>query len=143
MRQPNYRVGWYIPEQIAALTHFHADVTAEDFLGIVQAGQKLLTSASNAFHIIIDNRKVGMTSPASLSQMQQMVPYMNHPLLRWVVVIKPEHLVLNAESLPIEQEGEIRLKNVSSLSAGLSYLRQTIEDLHWHQADLTFFPDPD
>jgi hypothetical protein len=51
MRQPNYRVGWYIPEQIAALTHFHAEVTAEDFLGVVQAGQKLLTSVSHAFHI--------------------------------------------------------------------------------------------
>jgi hypothetical protein len=83
-----------------------------------------------------------MTSPASLSQMQQMVPFMNHPLLRWVVVIKPEQLVLNAESLPIEQAGEICLKNVSSLSAGLRYLRQTTEDLYWHQADLTFFPDP-
>jgi hypothetical protein len=142
MRQPNYRVGWYIPEQVAALTHFHAEVTAEDFLGVVQAGQKLLTSVSNTFHIIIDNRKVGMTSPASLSQMQQMVPFMNHPLLRWVVVIKPEQLVLNAENLPIEQEGDIRLKNVSSLSEGLRYLQQTTEDLHWHQADLTFFPDP-
>jgi hypothetical protein len=84
-----------------------------------------------------------MTSPASLSQMQQMVPYMNHPLLRWVVVIKPEQLVLNAENLPIEQAGDIRVKNVSSLSEGLRYLRQTTGDLHWHQANLTFFPDPD
>ncbi len=84
-----------------------------------------------------------MTSPASLSQMQQMVPFMNHPLLRWVVVIKPEQLVLNVENLPIEQAGDIRVKNVSSLSEGLRYLRQTTEDLHWHQADLAFFPDPD
>jgi hypothetical protein len=42
MRQPNYQLGWYIPNQIAALTHFHPDVTAEDFLGVVQAGQELL-----------------------------------------------------------------------------------------------------
>jgi hypothetical protein len=143
MRQPNYRVGWYIPEQIAALTHFHPDVTAEDFLGVVQVGQELLASVSNAFHIIIDNRQVGMASPASLSQMQQMVPYMNHPLLRWVVVIKPEHLAVDTENLPVEQAGEVRLKNVSSLLEGLKYLRQITGDLHWHQADMAFFPNPD
>lgn len=140
MREPNYRVGWYIPEQIAALTHFHPEVTAEDFLGVVQAGQELLTSVSTEFHIIIDNRKVGMSAPASLSQMKQMVPYMNHPLLRWVVVIKPEHLVLDTENLPIETEGETRLKQVSSLSEGLRFLRQTIVDLPWQQADMAFFP---
>ncbi len=140
MRQPNYRVDWYIPQQIAALTHFHPDVTAEDFLGVVQAGQVLLAAVGNEFHIIIDNRKVEMASPASLSQMKQMVPYMNHPLLRWVVVIKPEQLVVNTEDLPIEQEGETRLKNVSSLAEALTYLRQTIENLHWHQADTAFFP---
>jgi hypothetical protein len=141
MRQPNYRVGWYIPQQIAALTHFHADVTGEDFLGIVQAGQELLRSVHNEFHIIIDNRKVGMSSPVSLSQMKQMVPYMNHPLLRWVVVVKPEHLVLERENLQIEQEGDVRLKNVSSLAEGFSYLRQLPGDLRWSQADRAFFPD--
>ena len=31
MRQPNCQLGWYVPNQIAALTHFHPDVTAEDF----------------------------------------------------------------------------------------------------------------
>ena len=98
---------------------------------------------NNEFHIIIDNRKVGMSAPASLSQMKQMVPYMNHPLLRWVVVVKPEHLVLNTEDLPIEQEGETRLKNVSSLAEALSYLRHIAGDLQWDQADLAFFPHPD
>jgi hypothetical protein len=143
MRQPNYRVGWYIPQQVAALTHFHSEVTAEDFQGVVQAGQALLASTSNEFHIIIDNRKVGMSAPASLSQMKQMVPYMNHPLLRWVVVVKPELLVLNTEDLPIEQEGETRLKNVSSLAEALRYLRHIAGDLQWDQADTAFFPHSD
>ena len=140
MRQPNYQLGWYVPNQIAALTHFHPDVTAEDFLGVVQAGQELLQQVSNEFHIIIDNRVVGMSSPASLGQMKQMVPYMNHPLLRWVVVIKPNHLVLDTASLPVEQEGSAQLKNVASLEEAIRHLRQTTTNVQWQQANVTFFP---
>lgn len=140
MRQPNYQLGWYVPNQIAALTHFYPDVTAEDFLGVVQAGQELLQQVGNEFHIIIDNRVVGMSSPASLGQMKQMVPYMNHPLLRWVVVVKPEHLAFDTDSLPIEQQGAAQLKNVASLEEAIRHLRQTTTDVQWHQADATFFP---
>jgi hypothetical protein len=140
MRQPNYQLGWYVPNQIAALTHFHPDVTAEDFLGVVQAGQELLQQVSNEFHIIIDNRVVGMSSPASLGQMKQMVPYMNHPLLRWVVVIKPNHLALDTASLPVEQEGSAQLKNVASLEEAIRHLRQTTTNVQWQQANMTFFP---
>jgi hypothetical protein len=140
MRQPNYQLGWYVPNQVAALTHFHPDVTAEDFLGVVQAGQELLQHIGNEFHIIIDNRVVGMSSPASLGQMKQMVPYMNHPLLRWVVVVKPEHLALDTDSLPVEKEGATQLKNVASLKEAIRHLRQTTTDVRWQQADVTFFP---
>jgi hypothetical protein len=140
MRQPNYKLGWYVPNQVAALTHFHPDVTAEDFQGVVQAGQELLQHVGNEFHIIIDNRVVAMSSPASLSQMKQMVPYMNHPLLRWVVVVKPEDLELDTASLPVEHEGAGWLKNVASLGEALGYLRQTATDVRWQQADSTFFP---
>ena len=143
MREPNYRIGWYIPQQIAAQTHFHPEVTAEDFQGVVRDGQALLASMTNEFHVIIDNRKVGMAAPVSLSQMKQMVPYMNHPLLRWVVVVKPEQLALDTENLPIEQDGATRLKNVASLAAGLAYLRQIAGNLRWDQADSSFFPQQD
>jgi hypothetical protein len=140
MRQPNYKLGWYVPNQVAALTHFHPDVTAEDFLGVVQAGQELLQHIGNEFHIIIDNRVVGMSSPASLGQMKQMVPYMNHPLLRWVVVVKPEHLALDTDSLPVEKEEAVQLKNVASLEEAIRHLRQTTTDVQWQQADVVFFP---
>jgi hypothetical protein len=140
MRQPNYQLGWYVPNQVAALTHFHPDVTAEDFLGVVQAGQELLQHIGNEFHIIIDNRVVGMSSPASLGQMKQMVPYMNHPLLRWVVVVKPEHLALDTDSLPVEKEEAAQLKNVASLEEAIRHLRQTTTDVQWQQADVAFFP---
>lgn len=142
MRQPNFKLGWYIPHKIAALTHFHADVTQDDFMGIVKTGQELLSNASETFHVIIDNRVVSMPAPASLSQMKQMVPYMNHPQLRWVIVVKPTNLNLNTESLPIEQEGETSLKNVSSLPEAISFLRQQTDGIDWSLADTAFFPNP-
>jgi hypothetical protein len=106
----------------------------------VQAGQELLQHIGNEFHIIIDNRVVGMSSPASLGQMKQMVPYMNHPLLRWVVVVKPEHLALDTDSLPVEKEEAAQLKNVASLEEAIRHLRQTTTDVQWQQADVAFFP---
>jgi hypothetical protein len=140
MRQSNYRVGWYVPNQIAALTHFHPDVTAEDIQGVFQGAQELLQHVSNEFHMIIDNRVVGMSSPVSLSQIRQMAPFMNHPLLRWVVVVKPEHLALDTDSLPVEGEGETRLKNVASLEEAIKYLQQVTTEVQWQQADAAFFP---
>ena len=139
MRQPNYKLGWYVPNQIAALTHFHPDVTAEDFQGVVQAGQGLLQQVGNQFHIIIDNRVVGMSFLPSLGQMKQMVSYMSHPLLRWVVVVKPEQLTLDTDSLLAERDGATQLKHVASLEEALRHLRQATTDVQWHQADATFF----
>lgn len=140
MRPPNYKLNWFIPNQIAALTHFHPDVTFEDITGVIHTGQELLNHVENEFHIIIDNRVVDMSSPVSLQQMRQMVPYMNHPLLRWVVVVKPESLALDVTHLPTEKEGETRLKNVSSLEEAISFLREAHTDLEWPQADTAFFP---
>lgn len=142
MRQPNFKLGWYISHKIAALTHFHADVTQDDFMGIVKSGQELLSNANEPFHVIIDNRVVTMPAPASLSQMKQMVPYMNHPQLRWVIVVKPTNLNLDTENLPIEQEGETSLKNVSSLPEAISFLHQQTDDIDWSLADTAFFPNP-
>lgn len=141
MRQPNFKLGWFIPNQIAALTHDRGQVTQDDFLGIVQAGQHLLEGVENEFHILIDNRFVDMEAPASLSQMKQAVPYINHPFLRWVVVIKPQKLTLDISSLPIEQDGQTYLKNVSNLPEAIKFLRERVGNIQWQQADVTFFPN--
>ncbi len=141
MRSPNFKLNWFVPNQIAALTHYHAEVTPDDFMGVIQTGQELLDKVDHEFHILIDNRVVDMSTPVSLSQMKQMVPYMDHPSLRWVVVVKPKNLALDTSSLPIEQDGQTRLKNVSSLSEAIDFLRKTDEDIQWQQADATFFPN--
>lgn len=141
MRQPNYKLGWYIPNQIAALTHFHSDVTPEDFMGVLQTGEALLKDVDSPFHVIIDNRVVSMAAPASLSQMKEMVSFMSHPLLRWVVVVKPASLDLDTSRLPIEQVGQTQLKNVSSLAEAIVHLQAVTNDIMWETAVATFFPN--
>lgn len=141
MRQPNYKLGWYIPNQIAALTHFHSNVTPEDFMGVLQTGEALLKNVDNPFHVIIDNRVVSMAAPASLSQMKEMVSFMSHPLLRWVVVVKPASLDLDTSRLPIEQVGQTQLKNVSSLAEAIVHLQAVTNDIMWETAVATFFPN--
>lgn len=141
MRQPNYKLDWFIPGQIAALTHFHADVTQEDFMGVVQAGERLLNNVNNEFHVIIDNRAVAMAAPASLSQMREMVSFMSHPMLRWVVVVKPVSLDLDTSNLPVEQIGKAQLKNVASLPEAIDHLQAVTSGIIWETADATFFPN--
>ncbi len=141
MRQPNYKLDWFIPNQIAALTHFHPEITQEDFIGVIQTGRALLADVSDIFHILIDNRFVEMASPVNLSQMKQMVPYMSHPALRWVVVVKSEQLSLDTSSLPVEQAEQTKLKNVATLAEAIHFLRENISGLQWGQANTNFFPN--
>lgn len=140
MRIPNFKLGWFVPQQVAALTHFHADVVQEDFMGIVQTGQTLLSDVTVPFHIIIDNRVVGMDAPAKLSEMQAMVPYMSHPQLRWVVVVKPTALDLATSEMAVERSGNVQLKNVDSLAEAIAHLK-AVADVDWPSAETTFFPN--
>jgi len=141
MRQPNFKLGWFIPNQIAALTHPYAEITSDDFMGIVQTGQNLLAHVENEFHVIIDNRFVGMSSLASLGQMKQAIPYMNHPFLRWIAVIKPQNLTLNVSDLPIEKDGLVCLKNFTDLPEAIKFLRETVSEVQWEDSDAAFFPN--
>jgi hypothetical protein len=141
MRQPNFKLGWFIPNQIVALTHPYAEITSDDFMGIVQTGQNLLAQVENEFHVIIDNRFVDMSSLASLNQMKQAVPYMNHPFLRWIIAVKPQKLTLNVSDLPIEKDGQARLKNFTDLPEAIKFLRETVTEIQWQYSDATFFPN--
>jgi hypothetical protein len=141
MRQPNFKLDWFIPNQVVGLTHFHSDVTSDDVMGVIQKGQALTESVENEFHILIDNRVVNSPGLISLDQMKQMVPYMNHPSLRWVVVVRPESLALDTSDLSIEKDGQLRLKNVSSLPEAIDFLREMAPEVQWQQADATFFPN--
>ena len=141
VRQPNYKFDWFIPEQIIGLTHFHAAVTEEDIMGVMQKGQELTENLVREFHVLIDNRVINMPGLMSLAQMKQMVPYVNHPQLKWIVVIKPESLVTDTDSLPIEKDGSQSLKNVASLPEALEFLMAERPEIGWERAASDFFPN--
>ncbi len=141
MRQPNFKLDWFIPQSVIGLTHFHADVIPEDFEGVLQAGQELTKTIDHDFYLLIDNRVVNMPALISLQQMRQVVPYMSHPNLRWVLVVKPEQLQQDTSALPVEQEGQVQLKNVSDLSEAFDFLQTLIPESQWQQAQTTFFPN--
>ena len=139
MRPPNYKLDWYIPDQVIALTHFHPDVTTDDIMGVIQTVENLLRNVENEFHMIIDNRVVNMPSPVGLAQMQEMVPYINHPMLRWIVVVKPMSLELDTSQMPIEHSGKVQLKNVASLQEAVGHLQATVKGIEWDKANAEFF----
>ena len=141
MRQPNFKFDWFVLDHIIGLTHFHAEVIEEDIMGVMKKGQELTSTIEKDFHILIDNRVVKMPGLLSLEQLKQMVPYINHPSLRWIVVIKPEDLLLDTGSLPIEDDREKHLKNVSSLPEAIGFLIENAPEVKWQNANIDFFPN--
>ena len=51
-----YKAGWFIPQQVLALTHLVPEVTQDDFIGIIDATNACLAEAQQSFYLIIDNR---------------------------------------------------------------------------------------
>ncbi len=138
-QQPVYKIGWIIPDQVVALTHYTPTVSMDDFQHISADAAALIAGATGEFHVLIDNRKIANTEPTPLAMMQQVAPYMNHANLRWVVVIVPEAIKGTAADLPVEQADDVRLKHVDSLDDAIDHLRQVDKNLRWTMMDTEFF----
>lgn len=139
MRTPNYKVGWILENKVAALTHFHSEITHEDIIGVLTETQKLLQDAKEPFQIIIDNRLAPLNRVFSLEELQNSSPLLLHPLLNHLVVLKPNHLELSINETLVEKRKSTYLKNVSSLQEALDFLRQTIPELNQCEMDIHFF----
>lgn len=134
-----FRAGWLIPQHLLALTHLHPQVTPEDFAQITQQTQTALTQVSGEFHLLLDNRIIADANVATLDIMLQMMPQMNHPQLRWVVMILPELLRETAVSIPDQQYHQIRLTHVDTLTAAYDFLRSVDETINWQKLNGDFF----
>ena len=139
MRTPNYKVGWILDTKVAALTHFHSEITQEDIIGVFTETQKLLQDAKEPFQIIIDNRLAPLNKLFSLEELQNSSPLLLHPLLDHIVIVKPNHLELGTNETLIEKRESTTLKNVSSIHEALDFLRQTVPELNQGKMDLHFF----
>ena len=133
------RAGWLIPQHILALTHFVSEVTAEDFTEITQATEKALTHVDSDFHLIIDNRVIDNTNLATLETMLQFMPQLNHPNLRWIVMILPEKLNLPAERIEKQYHDQISLTHADTLEGAFQFLASVDKTIAWHKKDACFF----
>ncbi|KQC00839.1 hypothetical protein [Pedobacter sp. Hv1] len=139
MRAPNYKVGWILETKVAALTHFHSEITHEDMIGVFTETQKLLMDTKGPFQIIIDNRLAPLNKLFSLEELQNSSPLLLHPFLDHIVIVKPNHLELRINETPIEKRKSTYLKNVSSIQEALNFLRQAIPELSQAKMDSHFF----
>jgi hypothetical protein len=137
-----YNVGWPIAERVLALTHFEPQVTMEDFAAIVADTQAAMGQIRGPFHMLIDNRRISDTTVASLATMLQAFPLLNHPSLRWIVMILPPLIQHEAARMPVQQHGEIRLKYVGSLDTALRHLATVDATVRAESLDHAFFAPP-
>jgi len=141
MRIPNYKVGWIIPHKVAGLTHFHSDIQQEDVAGVFLETQKLLQNVDVPFHILIDNRLAPLNKIYSLEELQQFSPFLRHPFLNYIIIVKPDGLKLESGQIGVEEKNGISLKNVGTVPEAFDFLNEVIPDLDKGQIDLGFLAE--
>lgn len=137
----NYRVGWVIPNQLGALTHYTSEVTLDDFQEISGEAAALFGEATDTFHVIIDNRIMNMAFLPDLDAIKQAAPYTNNPHLRHIIMVKPEQMDGSASELPHYQDEHITLTYVDSLDDAATLLKGDDNSLRWHEVESDFFPN--
>jgi hypothetical protein len=141
MRSPNFKVDWILPQTLAGLTHFHAEITSADIMGVFEHTHALLQKVEKEFHILIDNRLAPLPYIYSLIELQALSPVLNHPWLRYVVIVKPNHLALGSQHMDIEVSNGVLLKNVSTVQEGMDFLVRQGMVSGFEAMDLGFFPE--
>ncbi len=135
-----YRLGWVIPGCVAGLTHYTSQVTMDEYQAISASAMQLVDVAQREFHIVIDNRRIDPQVIMNLSEIKQAAPYMNHALLRWVVVVAPLALADAAPEVVTQQDGHTRMRVVATIEEALAHLGSVDTTLDWEQAERGFFP---
>jgi hypothetical protein len=139
MHALRYKVGWFIPQQVMALTHLVPEVTQEDFAGIVNDTNVCLQAAQQPFHMIIDNRIIPMEQPTPLDMILQAMPQLQASSLRWIVIILPHTMQRRAAAMGIQQVGTIQMRFVDTLATALDALRAVDDSLNWEAQAADFF----
>lgn len=137
----NYRVGWVIPNQVAALTHYTSDILLDEFQAIAGEAGALATSATETFHMIIDNRIMNMAFLPDLATIKRAAPYANTPHLQYIIIIKPEQMEGSANDLPSYTDAHLTLTYVDTLADAVNLLKAEDSELRWHEVESDFFPN--
>jgi len=137
----NYRVGWVIPNQVAALTHYTPEIMLDEFQAIAVESEALATSATDRFHLIIDNRIMNMAFVPDLATIRQAAPYTNNPRLQHIIMIKPEQMQGSADELPSYTDDHLTLTYVDTLADAENFLKSEDNTIRWHEVESDFFPN--
>ena len=88
-------------------------------------------------HLVKYYNVISLSKIFSLEQLRAMSPFLNNTMLRWIIIIKPEHLSIK-NNTEIEHSDMIRLKNVSTIEEAVLFMNENhITD---EPIDLSFFP---
>lgn len=134
-----YKADWLIEGQVLALTHFEPVVTGEDFMNIAARFNAAVSQVTEPFHLVIDNRILADGPITPLAAMLHALSTLNHPHLRWIVVILPEAIKEQADQMPVQQHDQIQLRYVDSLATALQHLSAVDSSLKWERQDVDFF----
>lgn len=139
--EKNYRVGWVIPNQIGALTHYSPEVTLEEFQDIGGEAADLFTDANEPFHVIIDNRIMNMAFLPDLATLKRNAPYMANDNLRYIIMVKPNAMEGSASDLADYNDANVTLTYVDTLDEAVTLLKDQDDNLRWHEVESDFFPN--
>ena len=121
-RKPNFKVDWISPRKLVGLTHYHSKITQVDIQGVFVKTEKILESIDEEFSLIIDNRLIPMDKLYSLTELQNLSAYLKHELLKYIIVIIPNHLNASVKDYEIQRANGVILKNVSNVSEAFEFL---------------------
>lgn len=134
----NYKVGWVIPGQVIGLTHYIPTVTLADVEGVIATTTQLLSTVHRPFHMIIDNRVVSMKQLPDLQDLQSSSPFINHDLLREVVMVVPFEM---SERPAPQHAGNVTLSYTDTIEAAIHHLDEADDLLDVADMDARFFPE--
>ena len=134
-----YKAGWFIPQQILALTRLVPEVSQDDFMGILETTNACLQEVQQPFHMIIDNRIIKSEMVVSLDIILQTMPQLQQSPLRWIIMVLPHSMRDGAIDRDIQRVGDIQLHYVDTLMTALDTLQMMDASLNWDSRVSDFF----
>ena len=134
-----YKAGWFIPQQIMALTHLVPEVIVDDFVGIVNATNACLEEVQHPFHLIIDNRIIKSDQVVSLDVILQTMSQLQQSPLRWIVMVLPHDLRDTAASRAVQRIRDVQLRYVDRLTTAFDVLQKEDASINWAAQVSDFF----
>lgn len=136
-----YKAGWFIPQQVLALTHFASEVTPDEFIEITEIFRSCLQEVDGRFHLIIDNRNIASEQVGSLETILQFMPQLQSLPLGWIVMVLSHRVQANTITRDVEQVGDVHLKYVETLEAAFDTLQAVDTTLDWELQISDFFAE--